>query len=303
MLMGKFKFGMGLALFCLLFLCFSQSAQALANEGVKRLSVGDLEITLVTDRVFPMDEAAGKKLMPDLVKHPEYLPLFERVPIKGVCQVFFFRDGQHNVLVDSGWGQDMEQKGELLRILKTEGVQPGEITDIILTHMDFDHIGGLLHNGEAVFPNASLWISAPEYEAWKNGTISKRPDFALKLAREVIEAYKDRLRIFNFGEEILPGISAIDARGHTPGHTAYQIRSGNDALIIAGDLMHLAQVQLPLPELNSVYDMDATKAADSRKAILEQAVQSGSVLGGMHFPMLSKVLKNEQNGYLMREPR
>ncbi|MDE5879637.1 MAG: MBL fold metallo-hydrolase, partial [Desulfovibrio sp.] len=174
------------------------------------------------------------------------------------------------------------------------------------THMDMDHIGGLLNNGQPVYPNATLWVSAPEYAAWVEkglgeGGVSGRSQAAVDLAKKVAAAYT--VKRFNFGDEILPGVTAVDASGHTPGHTAYDIVSGADKMTIAGDILHIAPVQLARPELSTVYDMDGEKAAQARQRLLERASSERSLFAGMHFPMVSDVRKIPDNGYVMKQPR
>ena len=274
-------------------------AEALAVDGVGRISIGDLEILAIDDA----KGQAGKGLIPDLAQHPEYEAIFERGPLEGVTRTYFFKDGDRAILVDSGWGQGGKNPGKTLEILRAEGVAPEQITDVIMTHMDHDHAGGLLKDGAPAFPNAKLWVSRPEHEAWSGDGMSSRPQAARDAAKKAFEAYKDRLQLFDFGAEIIPGIQAVDASGHTPGHTAWRVKSGSDELLILGDLMHVAPVQLPLPGLSSIYDLDKAKAADARKRLLGQAAENGAVAAGMHFPMISKVLKRDDGGFMMREPR
>lgn len=285
----------------LLAISFFMSAKAYAyvTEGLGRLELGDLEILIIRDADVTME----KDLLPDLNKHPEYEAVFEKGPVEAVDQVFFLKNGDHKILIDSGWGDANKVKGNTQNILKGEGIKAEEITDVIMTHLDHDHSGGLLKNGVASFPNARLWISKPEYEAWSSGKLEKRPQAAIDMNKKIFDLYKDRLNIFNFEEEILPGITALDASGHTPGHTAYQIKSGDNELLIVGDMIHIAPVQLPLPELSTVYDIDMFKAAQTREKMLNKAAESGATLAGMHFPMISKVLKRSDHGYMMREPR
>lgn len=279
-------------------LSLAVKAMALTEENMETIPLGDLNILVIRDADVTME----KQLIPDLNKYPEYMASFEKGSLPAVAQVFFLRDGDHNILFDTGWGKDGKVEGKTLEILQKNGISPGSITDVLLTHMDLDHIGGLVRDTEKVFPQATLWLSHTEFDAWKEGRVN-RPDFSRQLARKVLDMYKDKIRLFNFGEEILPGITAIDATGHTLGHTAYEIKSGNDKMIIAGDIMHIYQVQLPLPQLSTVYDMDQKKAQESRTRLLEQAVSEKALFAGMHFPLISPVMKRGDGGFMMREPR
>lgn len=159
----------------------------------------------------------------------------------------------------------------------------------------------MIENGKPAFPNATVWISAPEYEAWANGKISGRGDKAINLSKTVLDLYKDKIRLFDFDKKTVQGILALDARGHTPGHTAYEIGSGVNKFIIAGDIAHIAPIQLLRPEMATVYDMDAKKAVEARKNLFDRAAREGIPMGGMHLPGMGNFVKNSGNGYSMSE--
>ncbi len=285
-----------------LFLTLFLAGQVLAEEldAIESITVGKLKVLAFVDARGTM----AAEIIPDLAKFPEYAGLFEHGPVGSLNRVFYLADGDKKILIDSGWGLDQqEKKGNLYKLLDAAGIAPDSITDVLLTHLDFDHIGGLVKNGKAVFPNATVWISQSEYEAWLAGNIQKRPEDKIKLARNMAAIYKDRIKLFNFGTEILPGITALDASGHTPGHTAYEIVSGPDKLIIAGDLMHIVEAQLPIPELSTIYDMDMEKAAATRVRLLKQAVEERADLAGMHMEPISNVYQRQDGGFMMRQPR
>ena len=279
-------------------LLLAMAGAALAEDGVDHYSVGDLDVLVIRDA----DVSMGQQLLPGLAeKAPEFVGVFQNGPVPAVDQTFYFKKDGHQVLVDAGWGKEHKVEGHTADLLHENGIAEDDITDILLTHMDTDHIGGLLSNGQPVYPNATLWISVPEYEAWVGGGGVNRGEAAVDLAKKVAAAYK--VKQFNYGDEILPGVTAVDAAGHTPGHTAYDITSGTEKMTIAGDILHIAPVQLPRPDLSTVYDMDGEKAASARKRLLERAAQERSLFAGMHFPMVSNVRKLEGNGFAMREPR
>ena len=248
------------------------------------------------------DVSMGQQLLPGLAeKAPEFVGVFQNGPVPAVDQTFYFQKDGHKVLVDGGWGKEHKVEGHTADLLHENGIAEDEITDILLTHMDTDHIGGLLSNGAPVYPNATLWISAPEYEAWVGGGGVNRGEAAVELAKKVAAAYK--VRQFNYGDELLPGVTAVDASGHTPGHTAYDIVSGDEKMTIAGDILHIAPVQLARPDLSTVYDMEGEKAAAARKRLLERAAGERALFAGMHFPMVSDVRKIPDNGFVMKQPR
>ncbi|MBD5641264.1 MAG: MBL fold metallo-hydrolase [Desulfovibrio sp.] len=284
----------------LLALLLAYPAVAEELEAIESIPVGKLKVLALTDA----RGSATAAILPELSRFPEYAPLFANGPLSVVNRAFYLEDGSRKILVDSGWGlEQQEKKGHLYALLKVAGIEPASITDVLLTHMDFDHIGGLVKDGKPYFDNATLWISQPEYEAWLAGNIQKRPEEKIKLAQDMAAIYKDRIKLFQFGSEILPGITAIDASGHTPGHTAYEIVSGPDKLVIGGDLMHIVEAQLPKPELSAIYDMDMEKAAQTRIRLLQQAVKDKSTFAGMHMEPISPVYERPDGGFMMRQPR
>lgn len=284
--------------FLVIFLCFFH-INAQANDDLRHYNIGDFEITAITDAKTTME----KTLLPEIDKYPEFEGVFNNGPAPALAQTFYFKDGSHQILIDAGWGTEQKIKGATVSQLADLDIKPAEINDILLTHLDQDHIGGLIKDGKAVFPNATLWISEPEFQAWSTGNVPGRQDSSIKLAQTVLSVYRDRIHTFKFGEEILPGIKSVDATGHTPGHTAFDIQSGNDKMTIAGDILHIAQVQLQKPELSTVYDGNPQQAAASRKSLLERAAQEKSLFAGMHFPMISDVRQIPGGGFVMKQAR
>lgn len=163
----------------------------------------------------------------------------------------------------------------LLPELKRRGISPADIRYLYLTHFHGDHIGGMMQGDSVVFPNAEVYASQMEYDGWMN-----MPEERKAQVVKIMEAYKERLHLFNF-DDVLPGnVTALNAVGHTPGHTAFQV----GRLLIVGDLMHGTALQLLRPDICATFDMDQEAAAATRKRILHYAKENGLTLAGMHFP-------------------
>ena len=160
-------------------LLLAAAAPALGEDGVDHYSVGDLDVMVIRDA----DVSMGQQLLPGLAeKAPEFVGVFANGPVPAVDQTFYFKKDGHQVLVDAGWGKEHKVEGHTADLLHENGIAEDDITDILLTHMDTDHIGGLLNNGQVVYPNATLWISRPEYAAWVGGGGVNRSEAAVDLA-------------------------------------------------------------------------------------------------------------------------
>ncbi|MCQ2091478.1 MAG: MBL fold metallo-hydrolase [Fibrobacter sp.] len=182
-------------------------------------------------------------------------------------------DGEY-VLFDAGLG---DFGGQMATHLNELGVNPDDIKLVYLTHLHVDHISGLVKKTDAgmekVFKNATLFLGKVEHDAWMN--IEKND-----LQKAILGVYGDKLSLFNFGDTLPHAVEAIDAIGHTPGHTVFRYNE----LLVIGDLMHGYALQINHPEVNSNYDMDKAKSIESRKRILEYAKANGLTMAGMHLP-------------------
>ncbi len=176
------------------------------------------------------------------------------------------------VLFDAGNGNADSQ---LLYELSKLGIQPSDINAIAITHAHGDHLGGLTKDGSAVFPNAELYIARTEFDAFL--AMEENRSAGIK---KIQQAYKDRIHLIEFGDKIPGGFTALDCKGHTPGHTAFL----KGKAVIVGDVMHGVALQLEHPEYCATFDMDKTNAVANRKKIIEDAKSNHQVLFGAHFP-------------------
>lgn len=299
----RFLLPMLLCALMLLPACGARKASQAAIDdrtSVRTLHIGDMTVLALLDRAMP----ASAKIFPDLDQYPERKAVFEADARPAVSRTYVVRQGKHVVLIDSGWGP--ADQGQTLTLLQENGIQPAQVTHILLTHLDGDHVAGLVDGqGKAVFPGATVFVPRVEARAWLSSKVEqqpKRPQAKIALARKVLAAYKGRVKQFRGDDIILPGITAIDVRGHTPGHVAYEIvstdaRGNKRGLTIVGDLLHHAGVQLRWPSYCAVYDCDPKLAAMVREGLLARAVRTGTPIAGMHFAAIGRVEALPGGGY------
>lgn len=193
-----------------------------------------------------------------------------KIPTAMNCFVVNTPDGF--IMFDTGLPSS--RGGKTLQRLEALGISPKDIKAVYLTHGHFDHIGGLLDDsGNAVFSEASLYIPSAEH-AFISETMKET-------ASQIETAYKGKTVIFEPGNILPNNVLPISAKGHTPGHTVYQI--GN--LLFVGDIMHGASIQLLDPEICASYDADRAQAIATRNSILSYAASNSLTVLGAHIPL------------------
>lgn len=191
-------------------------------------------------------------------------------------QPMLVRTGDRLVLLDAGAGFAFgEAGGRLPTSLRAAGFGPEQITDVVISHSHGDHVAGLMQRGGALtFPNATVHLAAAEW-----AYLQKNAEMA-----PLVKAISPKVRTFEPGAELAPGLKTFAVRGHTPGHVGVDVGTGPDAIRYVGDTVHHHVISVARPEWRVAFDGDAPTAQSSRRALLEDAAVTGKRLYAVHFP-------------------
>jgi glyoxylase-like metal-dependent hydrolase (beta-lactamase superfamily II) len=278
---------------------FSEPPKQLnANTGFFRFKVGDLQLWAVTDGhgLFkPAQPIFAPGIHPDDINNILKDNFLAEGAVDVAFNVLVLQKDNELILFDTGCGANFgPDAGKLPDNLRNAGIDPADITAILLTHGHPDHIGGLLDKGgNRVFSQAAVYIAAPEFDFWMKGepdfSKSKFPDKNAtaawaKLARTNLAAYKDRLHLFNDGDVLFGCIRTRVVPGHTPGHTITEIFSGNEILLHMGDTSHDHVILLTHPEWGVGFDTDFDQAAAARKKVLAELAERRVAVFAFHLP-------------------
>jgi len=281
----KKLFGSIMLMISLMTLC----ASAQETPNVFTYKLGSIEVSLLSEGQGAGNSSIFVGATPEMIQ--KCLP---EGTYPNSCNAFLVRTAGKTVLVDAGFGRNLFDN------MKSLGVTPEQVDAVLITHVHGDHLGGMLVNDKAAFSKAELYISKAEHDFCMNGEARNAGP------RKVIEAYQSRLRLFNPKEIdaqpdlLFEGIRAVAAFGHTPGHTLYMVESGNEKLLIWGDLTHAMAIQMPYPQVAMTYDVNNEVAIAARKKVLEYAAANKIFVAGMHtaFPGMGKLEKASDGGFL-----
>jgi glyoxylase-like metal-dependent hydrolase (beta-lactamase superfamily II) len=216
---------------------------------------------------------------------------FLKEPVELSVNAFLINTGAKLELIDTGTGGAFGPSvGLLLTNLKAAGYQPEQVDDIYITHMHGDHIGGLTHEGKAVFSNAIVHAARQEADHWLSEAKMNAAPAAQKGGfQQAVATFKPYVAAKHFqpfeGDiELSPGIRSVNAFGHTPGHTMYLVTSQHESLLLWGDLMHVAAAQFPNPSVTINFDSDSPTAARVRIKTFADVAAKGYMVGGAHLP-------------------
>jgi glyoxylase-like metal-dependent hydrolase (beta-lactamase superfamily II) len=266
------------------------------NVAYYHFTIGKFKATIIGD---------GQAQFPP---HPLYAPNASKTQVEDAlsnhflptdfytlqCNVMLLERDKEKILIDTGAGTSLgPQLGKLYHNLSAIHVKPEEITSILITHCHLDHISGLIsENGAPNFPNALIFLAEKEWNFWKEDFIDLSPMLLedafkqnfINAAHRNLRPLRDKIQTFKFGQEVVSGVYAIDAVGHTPGHTAFLIQSDNVSFLNVGDVFHHPAFDLEHPEWATAFDQDPKQAYKTRIKMLDQAATDKVMLTSYHVP-------------------
>jgi glyoxylase-like metal-dependent hydrolase (beta-lactamase superfamily II) len=259
------------------------------------LKVGDIEVLVISDGVLPLpasllatnaDPAAlaawldNKFLPPDRFDWP--------------LNVVVVRSGDQSVLIDAGVGNVYPdfRAGQLAMRLEAAGIDPASITDVVLTHMHMDHVGGLLADGlkGRLRPDVPIHVAAAELEFWASPDFSRNTfggvsDVLRATAKRFVNEYRSQLRLFEAEYEVAPGVVVRRTGGHTPGHSVVRLASGSERLTFLGDAVF--PDHFDRPDWHNGFDHDPEEAVRVRIGLLRELAATREPLVAAHLPFPS----------------
>ncbi len=277
------------------------------SPGWYRMQLGSFEITALSDgtldlpveQLFPKEDPSRIRSL--LAR--SYLGS----TISLAVNAFLVNTGTRLVLIDTGTGTSQmfgAKLGHLLANLRASGYSAEQVEEIYVTHMHTDHIGGLMRDGHSAFPKATIradvreagrFLSKAEMDKAPAG---EREDY--ESAMSIFKPYilSGKFKPFDGATQLIPGVSAVPAAGHTPGHTIYVIDSGGERMLVWGDLMHVAALQFPLPSATFETEWSTTQSAQQRQTVFADVASHGYYAAAAHvaFPGIGK-LRADSDGY------
>lgn len=277
-----------------------------AEPNLYRFKLGDFEVTMIADSdafvdgPWPLIGGNVERAEVDQLMQANLLPPHKYRP--GFTPMVI-NTGKEVLIFDTGNGErgfvPRPAGGWLAAQLAPAGFAPEQIDIVVLSHGHPDHIGGVMEKGKPLFPNARYLTGTADYNFWSgdrpSGDLAKHAG----LYRDYVVPVAERTTFLDPGDEIVPGIRAVEAYGHTPGHLAFDIQSQGKRLLFWGDCAHHQVASLARPDWHCVFDVDKEQAAKTRARIFDMAASDRVAVSGFHmpFPSLGYVERRTGGGY------
>ena len=261
------------------------------------LKIGEIDVLVVSDGVLLLPGAMLAHNAEPAVRaawlKDNFLP---PDAFDWALNVVVMRSGGRTILIDAGMGTefpDLERSGHVIHRLEAAGIDLASVTDVVLTHMHMDHVGGLLIDGvqQQLRPDLRIHVAAAEVKFWESPDFSRVsmpegfPDALRQTAKRFVKEYGSQLRTFEEEHEVAPGVVVTRTGGHTPGHSVVRVASGGERLTFAGDLVFT--VGFEHPEWFNGFEHDPEEAVRARIRLLQELATTGGLLVATHMPFPS----------------
>ncbi|OBB19356.1 MBL fold metallo-hydrolase [Mycolicibacterium elephantis] len=259
--------------------------------------IGDIDVLVISDGVLPITSKT-MATNADAAEFGQWLD--ERFLPADVLDwplnVIVVRSADRTILVDAGLGlefPDFPRAGQLARRMEAAGIEPAAVTDVVLTHLHMDHVGGLLTDGlkERFRPDLQIHVASREAEFWESPDFSRTempapvPDVLRRVAAQFLDEYRGQMRTFETEYEVAPGVLVTRTGGHTPGHSIVRLASGGDRLTFAGDAVFAPGFDNP--EWHNGFEHDPEESAHVRIDLLRELAATGESMVATHLPFPS----------------
>jgi glyoxylase-like metal-dependent hydrolase (beta-lactamase superfamily II) len=260
------------------------------------LRVGEIDVMVVSDGVLTLPGAMLAHNAEPAVRaawlNDNFLP---PDAFDWALNVVVVRSGGRTILIDAGMGAEfpLPRAGQLIHRLQAAAIDLASVTDVVLTHMHMDHVGGLLVDGvkDQLRPDLKIHVAAAEVKFWESPDFSRVsmppgfPDALRKTAKQFVKEYRSRLQLFEEECEVAPGVVVHRTGGHTPGHSIVRLTSGGERLTFAGDLVFA--VGFEHPDWYNGFEHFPEEAARVRINLLRELAETGGLLVATHMPFPS----------------
>jgi len=259
-----------------------------------RYKVGQFECTSVSDgaRTFPMPDGFVRNVSKEQALAAAEAAYFPKGMVTLPFNPQVINTGSKLVLIDTGWGPGVGPTVGLLPAnLAAAGIDPKAIDIVVLSHLHPDHINAVrAADGAPAFPNAEIKAPAVDWAFWMSddnmNKAAANPTMKgyFDNVRRVLSPFANRVTRYEWGKEVAPGITALDTRGHTPGHTSFAVASGNARVLISSDVTNIPELFLKNPDWHVMFDVDPQQAAITRRKFYDMAAAEKALVVGFHFP-------------------
>lgn len=285
----------------------SAIADEVRDKGYHSYKIGDIEVTSIYDGIW--EKAHDDGFIRDVSVDETKAALAKAglatdfIPVEFAQTVISGGDGL--ILIDAGTGGQMSPKaGSMMDNMKSAGLDPANVKTVLISHFHPDHIFGLMakDTNEQIFPDAEIIVPETEYKFWTDpATLEKMPDGFKPLVKRIQSTFPNWKNVTRVdGEkEVAPGIRSMPLFGHTPGHTAFHLSSGDSELFVLGDVSNIPALFVANPGWQVVFDAILDLAEKNRRAIFDRAIADKAVIAGYHFGFPNAgTISKDGDGYI-----